>query len=317
MRGPATKISDKCCDALVVGGGPAGLSAAIYLARARRSVVVIDRGVPGRSDWPQVNQNYFGFPEGIAATELIERGRAQLTRFGGQIQEGEVAQLMPLAGGAEGFEARGPDLAISGRTVVLATGVRDHWVEFSGHEQFIGISMHWCIVCDGYEMQGQRVLIAGNTEEIVDEAIQMQRFTSKVTVVTNSGAVGISPAAVERLKAAKIPFVVGRIKSARAKKRGYFASVRLEDGSELKLDHLFSNQGAEPNNALARALGVSLDEKGYIQTDTNGQTNVPGLWAAGDVTRLSSHQIVTAASEGACVATAVSWALFQREQGIE
>ncbi|MDQ3045235.1 MAG: NAD(P)/FAD-dependent oxidoreductase [Chloroflexota bacterium] len=302
------------CDVLIVGGGPAGLSAAVYLARACRSVVVMDCDRPGRSDWPQVNQNYLGFPEGIAAAELVELGRAQVERFGGQIQEGEVAELIPLVGDAKGFEARGPGLSISARAAVLATGVRDHWVEFPGHEEFIGITMHWCIVCDGYEMQGQRVLVVGNTDETVDEAIQMRRFTPKVTVLSNRGSVGITPAATMRLKTAKIPLVIGCIASARAKEPGHFTSVCLEDGAELKLDHLFSAQGAEPNNALARALEVSLDEEGYILTDKDGQTNVPGIWAAGDVTRRSSHQIITAANEGANAGTAINWALYQQEQ---
>jgi len=299
-------------DALVIGGGPAGLSAAVYLGRACRSVAVVDCKRPGRSDYAQVNHNYLGFPEGIAALELSARGREQAERFGARFYEAEVARLWQ----AEGlFAAEAPGgLILHGRAVVLATGVEDRWPAFPGHEEFVGRTMHWCIVCDGYEMQGQRVVVAGNDEETARTACRLLRFTERVTLLTNDGSLGLRPAIVRHLDDRGIRVVVGRIVGARAKERGVFEAVLLEGGGELELDHLFSHQGAAANSALARALGVELSPGGYIRVDTEGWTSLPGVYAAGDVTRLFAHQIATAVHEGAAAATALNFDLFLKDE---
>ncbi len=307
--------TDELYDALVVGGGPAGLSAAVYLARWCRSVAVLNCDRPGRSDWPQVNHNYLGFPEGIAARELVERGRAQAERYGARFYDAEVAYVSRTD--EEGvFKAQAPDLTLRARAVLLATGVRDRWVAFPGYEAFIGRTIHWCIVCDGYEMRGQRVVVAGNDEHTAEMAIQMLRFTDRVTVVTNDGSLGIAPQTVERLDEHRIRLLVGRIAGAKARTReeGMLAAVRLEGDEEIAADHLFSVQGSEPNTALARSLGVRVTDGGYIEADTEGKTSVPGVYAAGDVTRLHSHQIATAVHEGAAAANALNYYLFEKDE---
>ncbi|MBA3519922.1 MAG: NAD(P)/FAD-dependent oxidoreductase [Rhizobiales bacterium] len=298
-------------DALIIGGGPAGITAAVYLARACRSVVVFDCPRPGRSDWGQTNHNYLGFPKGISIDDLTARGRQQAEHFSAHFHEEEVASLTEEDGV---FAACTPDGTLHGRAVILATGVNDRWVQFPGYEEYIGRSMHWCIVCDGYEMQGQRVLVAGNDESAAELAMQLQRFTEQVTMVTNSGALGLPQATVRALDAQGIRLVVGRIVEARAKKRGYFEAVLLNGGGEIALDHLFSAQSADPNTDLARSLGVELTSTGYIKVDTETKTSVPGVYAAGEVTRLFSHQVVTAAHEGATAATALDHGLYQQDQ---
>lgn len=299
-------------DALVIGGGPAGLTAAIYLARARRSVAVFDSGRKGRSDWGQPNHNFLGFPEGISILELCDRGRRQAERFGARFFDSEVATLCRVD---DGFEAASTGGTFHGRGVVLATGVTDHWVQFPGYEEFIGRTMHWCVICDGYEMQGQRVVIVGNDEHAAALAIQMLDYEPEnVTVVTNSGSLGLPPRMVQALHDHEIRLVVGRIARARARAEGAFEALLLDGGEEIELDHLFSEQGAEPNAALARSLGVELNEHGYIRVDTEAHTNVRGVYAAGDVTRLFSHQVVTAAHEGATAATALNYRLFLQDQ---
>ncbi|CAA9577818.1 MAG: Thioredoxin reductase [uncultured Thermomicrobiales bacterium] len=308
--------SAELVDALVVGGGPAGLSAAIYLARWCRSVAVVNCDRPGRSDWPQVNHNYLGFPEGITARELVERGRAQAEGYGARFHDAEVAYVSrPDEDGV--FKAEAPGLTLRARAILLATGVRDRWVEFPGYEEFIGRTIHWCIVCDGYEMQGQRVVIAGNDEHTAEMAVQMLRFTQDVTVVTNAGSLGMPPALVKRLDQHRIRLAVGRIVGARAREEGALAALTIESGgetTEVAADHLFSVQGSEPNNALARSLGVRLSADGFVEAGTEGMTSVPGVFAAGDLTRLFSHQIVTAAHEGAAAANALNYYLFEKDE---
>jgi thioredoxin reductase (NADPH) len=301
-------------DAAIVGGGPAGLAAAINLARALRSVLVFDRPQPGRSDYPQVNHNYLGFPDGIPARELRERGTAQAERYGVQFCDSEVVAIRR---GADGFALEG-----SGgercrvRGVILATGVRDHWTRFPGFETFVGRSLHWCIVCDGYEMRGKRVVVAGNDDEAATMAVQMYRFTRDVTLVTNDGALGLTPEGFDRLARRELPVVIGRITSGQAQDGapGMLESLRLEDGRELPVEHLFSHQGAAPQTALARSLRVELSSGGYITVDTEQRTSEPFVYAAGDCTRLLAHQIVTAAHEGATAAQTLNYDLFEADE---
>ncbi|MBW3634227.1 MAG: NAD(P)/FAD-dependent oxidoreductase [Chloroflexi bacterium] len=301
-------------DAAIVGGGPAGLAAAVNLARALRSVLVFDRPQPGRSDYPQVNHNYLGFPEGMPARELCERGTAQAKRYGARFCDSEVVAIQRVPGGfmlegsgGEGCRARG---------VLLATGVRDNWTRFPGFEAFVGRSLHWCIVCDGYEMQGKRVVVAGNDDEAATTALQMHRFTPDVTLVTNDGALGLTPEAADQLARRQIPLVIGRIDHGRARdgEPGMLASLRLEDGRELPAEHLFSHQGATPQTALARSLGLELSGGGYIKGDIEQRTSEPFVYAAGDCTRLFAHQIVTAAHEGATAAQTLNYDLFQADE---
>lgn len=299
-------------DALIIGGGPAGLSAAVYLARACRRVAVADCKRPGRSDYAQVNHNYLGFPDGIAALELSSIGRQQAERFGARFVDVEVARL----GQADGvFAAEAPGgTTLHARAVILATGVHDRWPEFPGYHDFVGRTLHWCIVCDGYEMRGQRVVVVGNDDETAQTASQMQRFTDQVTLLTNDGSLGMRPEIVRHLDERGIWIVVGRIVGARSKKRGIFEAIELEGGGEIDLDHLFSHQGADPNVALARALGLDLDAGQYIRADDEGRTSMPGVYAAGDVTRHFAHQISSAVHEGAAAATTLNYDLFLKDE---
>ncbi|HEV2066798.1 MAG TPA: NAD(P)/FAD-dependent oxidoreductase, partial [Thermomicrobiales bacterium] len=264
-----------------------------------------------RSDWGQLNHNYLGFPEGISIVELGERGREQAERYGARIFDTQVASVIQ---DDHGFVTTAAGMTHHSRGVILATGVTDRWVEFPGFHDYIGKTMHWCIVCDGFEMQRKRVLVVGNDAHAAELAIQMLGFNvADVTVLTNSGALGLQPATVQELHDRGIRLIVDRLVDATARKKGFFRSVRLEGGEEIELDHLFSAQGAEPNTELARALGVELNAEGYIKVDTEAKTSVPGVYAAGDVTRLFSHQVLTAAHEGGTAASALNHALYQQD----
>jgi thioredoxin reductase (NADPH) len=306
-RGPA----DSPLDALIVGGGPAGLSAAVYLGRARRSVVVVDCPWPGRSDFAQVNHNYLGFSEGVPIVELCRRGRQQAERFGAQFIAARVEAIRPVG---DDFEVSAGDQTYRSHSVILATGVADRWVHFPGYDDYIGRSLHWCSVCDGYEMQDQRVVVIGNDDEAAEMAMQLTRHADQVTVLTNDASQQLAPATVDELAAFGIPVVVGRLASARAKAPGFFAALILEGGLEMAVDHVFSAQGAHPKSELVQNLGVRLTDRGYIEVDTDARTSVEGIYAAGDLTGLFAHQVLSAAHQGASAAMAVEYALFQRDR---
>jgi thioredoxin reductase (NADPH) len=300
-------------DAVIIGGGPAGLTAAIYLARSLRSVAVFDCDRPARSDWVQVNYNYLGFPDGISIVDLGKRGRAQAEQYGARFYETEATSISRLDGE---FEVTADQHKLCGRAVILATGVTDNWVEFPGYKEFIGRSMHWCIVCDGYEMQGQRVLVVGDDEHAAQVAMQMVRFTNDVSLLVRMEAPEMDQRLRQALSARGIRVISGEIATARAREPGVFAAVVLAGGEEIEVDHLFSEQGARPNVALAESIGIDLTDDGYIRVDTEARTSMAGIYAAGDVTRLFSHQVVTAAHEGATAATSLAHDLFAAENDV-
>ena len=299
-------------DAIVVGGGPAGLSAALNIGRACRSVLVFDCPVPGRSEYAQVNHNYLGFPDGIRAQELRTHGRRQAERYGVRFVEGDAVAVRRVADGFLVSDAGGNGFV--GRGLILATGVRDRWPEFPGYEAFVGRSLHWCLVCDGYEMRGKRVVVVGNDDHAAETAIQLLRFTPQVTLLTNEGSLGLPPEAADSVQRRGVGLVIDRIVGARAAAPGMLEALELERCGVLAVEHLFSQQGAEPNTALARSLGVELSSEGYIKADTEGRTSEPGVYAAGDVTRHFSHQIASAGHEGATAAFALNYDLHLADE---
>jgi thioredoxin reductase (NADPH) len=299
-------MADQSFEVLVVGGGPAGLSAALYLARYDRRVALFDAG-QGRSTWHQVNHNYLGFPGGIPARRLRELGRAQLAEYPQVTILAHKIETLRRAG--ERFVAGAQAGEWDGRAVILCTGVVDHYPHFDGWEEYVGRSMFWCITCDGYSCKGACVVVAGNTDATAAEALQLQRFTDKLTVLTDSQECAIGAEFQARLKRAGIPLVHDKIASIEGQD-GQFKAICTKGGRRIELDQLFSQQGATPQTELAAQLGVQLSRQGYIETDTEQKTNVPGVYAAGDVTRLYAHQVTTAVHEGGQAASAANYFLY-------
>ncbi|WP_333774207.1 NAD(P)/FAD-dependent oxidoreductase [Streptomyces sp. IBSBF 3136] len=297
-------------DTVVVGGGPAGLSAALYLARYNREVLVFDTG-HGRSTHHQTNHNYLGFPDGVPTVDLRKLGREQLARYP---HARVLHHLITEAGGdaGQGFTVRSQGRSWRARSLVLATGVLDHFPHFQGWEPYVGRSMFWCIACDGYENRGRSILVVGHTDAAAGEAMQLHSLTDRVRLLTNSASDEISPKFRRRLAGAGIPVVHDRIAEAEGAD-GMLSAVVTRQGRRLELDALFSIQGATPETALARQLGVRLAPTGYVAVDSEQRTSVPGVYAAGDLTALHSHQVTAAVHEGAQAASAANYFLHPPE----
>lgn len=297
---------DEPFEVLVIGGGPAGLSAALYLARYDRTTAVFDAG-RGRSTWHQTNHNYLGFPGGVPARKLRELGREQLAEYPHvAILEHAITEMRREG---EWFVAEGQAGVWRGKSVIIATGVIDHYPHFEGWQEYVGRSMFWCITCDGYTCRNCQVVVAGDNDEAAAIALQLQRFANHISLLTDSHETEISPEFMRRLERADIPVVVDKIATV-VGRDGYIEAIITKNGERLEADKLFSFQGATPQSAFAAQLGVRCTETGYINVDTEQKTNVPGVFAAGDVTRLHSHQITTAVHEGGQAASAANYFLY-------
>lgn len=303
-------VDGKTYDCAIVGGGPAGLSAAIYMGRMRRSVIVIDDD-QGRSTWHQVNRNYLGFVDGIHATALREVGEKQAEEYGARFfkaratcaaYEGEERDRIFIVQTAQGD--------VRARTLILCTGVKDSFPQFEGSEECIGKSMFWCIICDGYEAIGKRIVVLGHNERAASLALELLVFTDKVTLVSWDKPFDVCE---EKMRTLKEHGVTTHDSGCNlfTCSRGELSSVKLDNGRVMELDMLFVAQRIEPNTQLANELGAYLDVHGYIVTDAEQLTNVAGVYAAGDVTRLHSHQISSAVHEGGMAASAANYYLYE------
>lgn len=291
-------------DCFVIGGGPAGLTAAIYLARFRRSFVLIDAG-EARAAWIPLSHNHAGFPDGIAGKELLARMRVQAERYGTTFVAGAVERLSRTEGG---FHAETQDGAHDARKILLATGVIDQEPELPDLFNAVqrGLVRH-CPICDGFEVAGQRVAVLGHGAHVLREALFLRTYTPFITVLSLGRKPGLEPRQLAELAAADITVIetpVARVTT----EAGRIVDLILEDGRTLAFDTIYSALGAMPRTGLARMLGVEVNEAGCIVTDGHQRTSVPDVFAAGDVVA-SLNQISVAMGQAAIAATAIHNAL--------
>ncbi|MEX2236373.1 MAG: NAD(P)/FAD-dependent oxidoreductase [Dehalococcoidia bacterium] len=297
-------------DCIVVGAGPAGLSAAIYLGRFLCKTVVI-QGPGGRAQGPQLNENYFGFPRGVKAEKLCQLGTAQARRFKVGFVSGTVAQASIKDGK---FVLAGDCGTWHARTLILATGVTDVWPSFPNAEKHIGKSLFWCITCDGFRTKGKKLVLVGADEESTTTALQFLAFTDDILFVAESveGKNAIPDEQVELMTKKGIRVVEGRLDRLVGRPGRITAAV--VDGERHPAQIVFSLLGAVPNSQLAAQLGALIDEKGYVNITIEQRTNVPRLYAAGDVSGPYAHQVSSAVHEGAMAGQAANFDLYAEFQ---
>ena len=298
-------------DALIIGGGPAGLSAAVYLGRFTRSVLVVDAGA-GRSSFAQVNDNYLGFPNGVTTRELRELGRAQAERFGVTFKEGSVERIETTD---MGFRLHTTEGDYEGKALLFATGVTDIWPRFPDVENWVGKQVFWCITCDGYRTQGKTVVCFGNSDDAAVTVLQMRLFTENLTLVADPEFARFCDDTLTDLALHRIPVLYARPSSLELDDTAErITAACLDDGTRLPCDMIFSLLGVRPNTALAREMGVALDSEGYIRNDEEGYVSMPGVFAAGDLTRMYTQQVASAVHAGAEAAQTMNYYLYANYQ---
>jgi thioredoxin reductase (NADPH) len=264
------------CDAVVIGAGPAGLTAAVYLARFRRKVLVLGDGV-SRARWIPESHNTPGFPHGVSGDELLARLTAQAETFGVEIRP---VRVEALAASAEGFAIRGGEALIRARTVLLATGVLDRMPDVPGIEAAVRRSLvRMCPICDAFEAVGKRIAVLGDGGLAQREAEFLRTYSDDVTVI-------------------------GRGEGHLAFDRDAVRWSGPEGGTSQTFDHLYLALGCEPQSDLAVRCGARRDDEGNLIVDAHQMTSVEGLYAAGDLVR-GLNQIAVATGEAAIAATAM------------
>lgn len=290
-------------DVLVVGGGPAGLVAAVYLARFRRSVLIVDAGQSRALQIPR-SHNYPGFVDGIAGTELMASLREQAARYRIETATDCVQTISHSAGG---LHAIWPDGEAQARVVLLATGARDIEPKMPRVAEAVRAgALRYCPVCDGYEVVGKNVGVLVDGASGVREALYLRHFTDRLTLFRSDDDVQISQKDLEALARVGIVCAEGSVESIRL---GQGCVTTSHDGDETTCDTMYCALGMRVHSDLAVSLGALVDDDGYIRIDHHQRTAVPNLYAAGDVAS-GLNQISVATGGAAIAASAIHQALL-------
>ena len=292
-------------EVIVVGGGIAGLSAAIYLGRAQRDTLVIDSG-HSMAKWEPVVENYLGFPKGVAGEKLLKNGRRQAKKHEVRFVHDEIKTVSSRG---SLFVLKGQRKTYRTKRLLLATGIFHLPPEIPGVKECLGHSMFFCKDCDGYRVREKRIAIIGANNEAVEYALGMLHYSACVIVATNGKKPAWDKQHARWLAEYEIPVERKRIRDVDHRRRKIRA-LDFVGGACFKIDSLFTTRGDIFHTSLAEKLGAKLDSDGQIKVDQCMRTSVSGLYAAGCVTP-ANCQMIIAAGQGAAAAQAINRDLFE------
>jgi thioredoxin reductase len=286
-------------DVVVIGGGAAGLSAALVLSRARRTVLVVDSATPRNA--PAAHLHGFLSRDGLPPSELLAVGRDEVTGYGGQVVDGAVTELMPS--GTAGFRILLADgRRVTARRLLVATGLRDELPEIPGLRDRWAHDVLHCPYCHGYEVRDEPLGVLGGSPEAARYAQVVRQWTHDLVYFTPSDA--LTSTERSALEARAIGIVEGTV--TRVLVEGdHLSGVELADGRVIPRRALFVPPRFVPNDDLLVGLGCDIGEDGWVLAGPNGQTSVPGVWVAGNVANPRA-QLITAAGEGSAAAIAIN-----------
>jgi len=295
-------MDEEILDCLIIGGGPAGLTAAIYLARFHMDILVVDGG-KSRAALIPCTRNHAGYPDGIKGTELLQRMRDQACKYGAKIETEFVTKL-------ERDETSGLFTAIWGsgeataRTVLLATGVTNRRppMDEELHDDALARGLiRYCPICDGYEVTDKKVGVIGGDSHGVAEALFIRGYTADVTLIAPDKTLSLKAEDQAKLKAAGIECVDGPTQAVAIP--GDCIVVDTAEGHHT-FDSIYPALGSDTHTQLADMVGANLSSQGCIKVDSHQRTNIGGLYAAGDVV-IGLDQISHAMGEGGVAATTI------------
>jgi thioredoxin reductase len=285
-------------DVVIIGGGAAGLSAALVLSRARRTVLVVDAGQPRNA--PAAHMHGFLSRDGMVPGDLLTVGQAEVQGYGGEIVQDAVARVGQSEGGFE-VELRS-GVRVTARRLLVATGLRDELPDVGGLRERWARDVLHCPYCHGYEVHGQQLGVLGDSPGSVRYAQIVRQWSDDVVFFVPTGTLTAEDR--EQLLARAIGIVEGNVAQV-VVKDDRLHGVALDDGTLVRRDALFVPPRFVPNNDILLDLGCDLDENGWVRIDLSGQTTTPAVWAAGNVSNPRA-QVITAAGEGSAAAIAIN-----------
>ena len=286
-------------DVLIIGGGAAGLSAALVLSRARRAVVVVDSGAPRNA--AAAHLQGFLSRDGVAPADLLEVGRAEVAGYGGTIVSGTVTELVEC--GASGFQALLDDgRRLRARRVLVTTGLHDELPDVPGLAGRWAKDVLHCPYCHGWEVRDQQLGVLWNGPDSVRYAQVVRQWTHDLVLFAPADT--LTPADRTQLVARAIGIVEGEVERV-VVQDDRVTAVAMADGHLIPRQAVFVPPRFVPNHAVLTGVGCDLDDEGWVVTGANGSTSVPGLWVAGNVTNARA-QVITAAGEGSAAAIAIN-----------
>ena len=295
---------NKAYEVVIIGGGPAGLSAGIYTVRARLSSLLIEKGlIGGQVANAELVENYPGFPEGISGYDLTELMQRQATKFGLEILTAEVTGV-ELNGEQKIAKTNEGDFVV--KAMIIASGSEWTKLGIPGEKEFTGKGVSYCAICDGAFFTDQTVAVVGGGNAAITEALSLTKFVSKVIVIHRRQELRATRIVQEKASAEpKIEFlwntVVEEIEGGEVVKRLRLRNVITGEKSSLDVAGIFVAIGFKPNTDYLKSI-LSLDATGHVMTNEKMETEVPGIFAAGDVRSSSIRQIIAAVGDGATAA---------------
>ena len=322
----------------IIGGGPAGLTAAVWLGRYLHRVVVIDSGDP--RNWETRGVNGFPGHPGITPAELRGRARDECREYGVELVDGFVARVrrdghgfdvefdpMPETKAREDQRGSGaprdasdnaprPETrALRAQRLLLAFGLRDEWPKVPGLRQVYGSAAHVCPDCDGYDTRGRKVVVIASGRKAAGMALNLTTWTSDIVICTNGRAPDLDTEQCTKLDALNIPVLSAKIERVVPQGDRIYA-LELEGGMHLDCDHIFFALSQRPADDLGAQLDCDRDDDGHIVVDQHQHTSVENAWAAGDITP-GAQLAVVAAAEGAIAALSIHKSLVPNDRKLE
>ena len=285
---------------MVIGGGPAGLAASVYAARKRLKTLLVSGDIGGQVNLTLGVENYLGY-QFIEGPELIDKFHSQVSQFPIDQKIGDkVSRLEKIDGGFEATSEAGDKY--QAEAVILATGKKPRQLNVPGEAEFTGRGVTYCAICDGPVFAGQRVAVIGGGNSALEAALDMVKIAEHVDLVSLTPLTG-DPVLIEQVKGARNVAIFTEYQTEEVEGQDFVKGIRVKDlksGEEKRLDvtGVFIEIGLVPNSDLVRGL-IELNRWGEVSVNCSGETSIPGLYAAGDVTNVPEKQIVVAAGEGA------------------
>jgi thioredoxin reductase (NADPH) len=291
-------------DVIIIGGGPAGLTAGLYCARGGMKSLLIEMGMPGgQAANTDLIENYPGFPQGVSGIELMQKFMEHALNFGLEIKMAVAQSLDLKANPKKIITSEGTFLA---KTVIIASGAVPRPLTVPGEERFRGVGVSYCAVCDGAFFRDKKVVVVGGGDSALEEANYLTKFAKEVVIIHRRDAFRAINVYQNRVKAnPKISFlldtVVEEIKGESKVEKVVVKNVKSGEIKEVATDGVFIFVGTVPNTGFLRGQ-ITLDERGYVVTNAELGCSIPGVFAAGDVRQKTLRQVSTAVGDGAVAA---------------